>query len=128
MSDSSIISPEEDEIRSVLVRALKHYQQRLKNLVNNNETVRLGNDIVKKDLEDNAKEADNVAYYLARVNPLIIHVKNRKAMVEPALTCYIADLIKSKDALREKLGNVLPNLECVDREIRVAEFCKQSLL
>lgn len=128
MSDSSIISPEEDEIRSVLVRALKHYQQRLKNLVNNNETVRLGNDIVKKNLEDNAKEADNVAYYLARVNPLIINVKNRKAMVEPALTCYIADLRKSQDALREKLGNVLPNLEHVDREIRVAEFCKQSLL
>jgi hypothetical protein len=113
----------------VLARALKNYQQRLKNLVNNNETVRLGNGIIKRDLEDNVKGTDNASDYVAGVTPLTPpSVQKKKAIVEPALTCYIADLRKSKDTLREKLGNALPNLECVDREIQVAEFCKQSLL
>lgn len=51
-----------------------------------------------------------------------------KTIVEPALICYIADLNKSKNALREKVCNTIPNLESVDREIQIAGFCKQSLL
>jgi hypothetical protein len=121
--------PKDDEIRSVLVHALKHYRQRLKNLANNDETVQLGNDILQKDLEDNVEEADDAAEHLVGVNTLVpTSFGNKKGIVEPALTCYIADLTKSKEALREKLGIAIPNLESVDREIQVAEFCKQTLL
>jgi hypothetical protein len=75
------------------------------------------------------KEADDAADYIAGVTPLTrAAFQKRKALVEPALTCYIADLKKSKNALREKVCNAIPNLEYVDREIQVAEFCKQSLL
>jgi hypothetical protein len=117
--------PDDDEIRSVFDHALKHYRERLKNLVNNDETVRLGNDFLKKDFEENVKEADDVADYAATVSPLTREgFQRRTAILEPALTCYITDLKKSKNALREKLGNALPNLESVDREIQLAEFCK----
>jgi hypothetical protein len=37
-------------------------------------------------------------------------------------------LKKSKNALREKVCNAIPNLESVDCVTQVAEFCKQSLL
>jgi hypothetical protein len=114
----------------VLIHALKHYLQRLKNLANNDEIVQHGNDIIKKDLEDNIKEAYDAAEHIAGVDTLLLPTSfgNKKAIVEPALTCYIADLGKSKEMLREKLGGTLPNLESLDREIQVAEFCKNTLL
>ena len=52
----------------------------------------------------------------------------RTAILEPALTSYIADLKKSKDTLLEKLGAAVPNLESFDHEIQVAEFCKRVLV
>jgi hypothetical protein len=81
----------------VLDHALKHYPERLKNLGNNDETVQLRNHILKKDLEDNAKDADDVADYAAGVTPLTRGAfQRRKAILEPALTCYIMDLKKAK--------------------------------
>jgi hypothetical protein len=35
---------------------------------------------------------------------------------------------ESKNAIREKIAMSFPNLESVDCEIQVAEFCNQSLL
>ena len=120
-------SPDIDEIRSVLVNALKHYQQRLNNLATTDETVQLGNDIIKKDLEENAKEAGIVANHLEQVDVVIRAAQNRRYTVMPALNCYVADLKKSKDTLPEKLGGANPNLMSVDREIAVAEYFMQSL-
>jgi hypothetical protein len=82
--------PKDDETRSVLVHALQHYRQRLKNLANNDEIVQLGNDILKKDLEDNIKEAADAAEHLVGVNKLLpTSFGNKKSIVEPALTCYM---------------------------------------
>lgn len=111
----------------MLDHALKHYQQHLKNLVTNYELYRLKGH--QQGFKRHVKEADDAADYVAGVTPLTrAAFQKRKALVEPALTCYIADLKKSKNALREKVCKAIPNLESVDREIQVAEFCKQSLL
>jgi hypothetical protein len=49
------------------------------------------------------KEADNAADYIAGITrPTQATFQKRKAIVEPALTCYIADLKKSKNALRKR--------------------------
>ena len=45
----------------MVVHALKHYRDRLKHLVDNDQTIQLGNDILKKDLEHDIAEADGVA-------------------------------------------------------------------
>lgn len=55
---------EEDEMRAVVVRALKHYRDRLKHLVDNDPTIQLGNDVLKNDLEFNIEEADKVAQWV----------------------------------------------------------------
>jgi hypothetical protein len=67
----------------VLDHALKHYPERLKNLGNNDETVKLGNDILKKDLEDNVKEADDVADYASGVTPLTRGAFQRSKPISP---------------------------------------------
>ena len=106
---------------------MKHYQQRLKHLVTNDQLYSWKGH--QQGFRRHVKEADDAADHIAGVTPLTrAAFQKRKAIVEPALTCYIADLKKSKNALREKVCNAIPNLESVDREIQVAEFCKQPLL
>ena len=45
--------PDENEMRTVVVHALKHYRGRLKYLVDNDQTIQLGNEVLKRDLEQN---------------------------------------------------------------------------
>lgn len=107
---------------------LKHYQQHLKNLITNDKTVHVGKDILKKDLKDNVKEANDAADYVTGATPLTSQAfRRRKAIIESALTCYISDLEKSKMHCAKK-GNAVSNLESDQREIQVAEFHEQSLL
>ncbi len=120
--------PDENEMRRVVVHTLKHYRGRLKYLVDNDPTIQFGNDVLKKDLEQNIAEADDVAQWVPTVTPSTSGAFKKTAILEPALTSYIADLKKSKDTLREKLGAAVPNLESVDHEIQMTELCKRMLV
>ena len=69
LSDGQINLSKDDEIRLVLDHALGHYQQRLKNLVTNEELYGLERTSTK--IQKDVKEAtDAAADYVARVTPL----------------------------------------------------------
>jgi hypothetical protein len=59
---------EDDEIRLVLDHALKHYQQRLKNLVTNAQLYSWKGH--QQGFRRHVKEADDAADYVAGVTPL----------------------------------------------------------
>ena len=73
--------------------------------------------IFRRDVRETYDTADYVA------NPSdMSSFQKRKTIVKLALTCHIADLKKSKNAVREKVCNVIPNLGSVYRKIKLPSF------
>ena len=119
-----------DKSRFMLVSALRHYEKRLNDLATNKEIVQLENEVFKNYLVEAAKQAGIAADELrqdSREVATVAKEEKYKAIVKQALTYYIDDLTKSRDIIREKLGEDNPILIPYENETKLAEILKQSI-
>ena len=109
----------------VLRRALEHYASRLANL--QDDTTKLGNNILKDDLKHDAEDALSIANSLRNPELLRITVSDYSTIICSALTCYMKDLEDSIKTISDKLGGAKPRLKGIEEEIRLAKEAKDEI-
>jgi hypothetical protein len=130
--ENKIIAPyaDLDKSRFMLVSALRHYEKRLNDLAGNEEIVQLESEIFKNYLVEAAKQA-GIAGDELRQDPREVATAAKeekyRSIVKQALTYYIADLSKSKNIIREKLGEDNPILIPYENETKLAEMLRESV-
>lgn len=110
----------------VLRRALEHYASRLSALQDDRE-IKLGNNVLKDDLNTNASDALSIANSLRYPENLVITVSDYRKVICSALICYISDLEESKTVVGVKLGGAIPHMKNIEYEIQEAKNAKDEI-
>lgn len=104
--------------KSIIVRAMNHYQSRLEKLKDSEEiTLALTRNDINKNLEDIMcilKEISKISKSWDFSDP-------QRHVLCLSFTSYINDLKKSKSITREKIGKINLKFEETDKEINLAE-------
>lgn len=90
--------------RITFVKALRHYSDKLKDLLVNDKDIKKQNMFLKKDIQENADRSNTISDRITANPDTMIPVKDNKEILCSALNCYIHDLEQSKELLKEKLG------------------------
>lgn len=114
------------ERAELMRRALEHYANRLSALQDDQE-IKLGNSMLKDDLNTNASNALMMANSLR--NPILLNIviSDYYEIADSALTCYIRDLEESKKVVSARLGGAKPKMKNIDIEIEEAKKAKADI-
>jgi predicted nucleic-acid-binding protein len=93
------------EMTDVIRRALEHYSERLTKL-QDDKNIELGSDILRHDLETDAKESKDIANNLQSMT-IRIAIDDHKDIIMSALQTYIRDLKAGIRTVEEQLGSKL---------------------
>ena len=120
---------QETNFRPMVIRALKHYQKRLKSLAKNEDVVQLedwqfGNYFLKT-AEDAGLAAKEIEEDTRDVT-IVVEEEKYRTIVQRALIFYIGELRKSKKIVSEQLGEDHPIVSNHDSEIERAKILKNE--
>jgi hypothetical protein len=106
-----------------LARVMFHYAKKFEDM-KSDEQIKSGNNFIRKDLDENAEKATELAQHLLEIQSQNT-INDNRLFIKSAVKVYLNDLNKSKDALINKLekenqmtGYSLSNL---NDEIKEAE-------
>lgn len=117
----------QSEIKPLLIRALKHYAKRLREMQENEDVLKFGIDTVKNDLETNAIDSEFTEKALDKLlKESVIPDEDRKTMCL-ALTCYINDLNLTMETTRVKMGNFNIIFKEIEAEKEKAEELRSRI-
>jgi hypothetical protein len=116
-----------NEVRTLLVRALTHYETRLKNAQTDQDILKFGIDIVKDDLENNIKDSEQVRKFLGSILKEDAISNNDRRIICLALSCYIIDLKSTIETTKTKLNNLNLTFDEIQTEIEKADEMRDGV-
>ena len=117
----------QSEIRPLLVRALTHYEKRLKNAQTDQDVLKFGIDIVKNDLENNIKDSEQIRKFLDSILKDGAISNNDRRIICLALSCYIVDLKSTIETTKTKLNKLNLTFKEIQTEIEKADEMRDGI-
>ena len=115
------------EVKTLLVRALTHYEKRLKNAQTDQDILKFGIDIVKNDLEHNIRDSEQIRKFLGSILKEDAISNNDRRIICLALSCYIIDLKSTIETAKTKLNKLNLTFEEIQTEIEKADEMKDGV-
>ena len=115
------------EIRPLLVRALTHYEKRLKDAQTDQDILKFGIDIVKNDLGNNIKDSEQIRKFLDSILKEGAISNNDRRIICLALSCYIIDLKSTIETAKIKLNKLNLTFEEIQAEIEKADEMRDGI-
>jgi hypothetical protein len=117
----------QNEVRSLLVRALTHYEKRLKIAQTDQDILKFGIDIVKSDLENNIKDSEQIRKFLGSILKEDVISNNDRRIICLALSCYIIDLKSTVETAKTKLNKLNLTFNEIQTEIEKADEMRDGI-
>jgi len=114
-----------DDEKSCIIRILCHYSQRLSDLKNHDD-IKNGNSILKRDLDENSKNAKDLSENFRADFNYLINTDIGK-IICLAARCYVYDLQNSQKKARELLGGINTDFKNTKSEMDMANKIKSII-